>query len=212
MVMIVMVMVFAVHHSVHLLGDMLYLLFGLLAGSSSHRAMVIVPRTNAHTRLCPLPPLARYGRNDPPPSRKGRMGKHQERTVGDRFGHPSITGSAHRDGITTRIHPLGVLHLTGIMEQVAEIIETLARGANPNNRMARCLTRSGNHSDTRHDLTFVVDHLQEPELLDRPNHAREGLVRLRLTPIPVALCDQVTCVRIACDRMVITQRCHPSEV
>src|SRR5262249_50236741 len=36
--MVVIVMVFAVHHSMHLLVDMLYAVFGLLAESASHRA------------------------------------------------------------------------------------------------------------------------------------------------------------------------------
>src|SRR3954454_16802028 len=98
------------------------------------------------------------------------------------------------------------------MEEVAEIVETLARRANPNDRMARSLTRGGNHGDTRHDLALVVDHLQQAELLDCPHRARECLVRLRLPPIPIALSDQMTCVRKAYDALVITHRCHPSEV
>jgi hypothetical protein len=43
MVVIVMVMVFAVHHSIHLLVDIPYPVFGLLADSASHRATVFVP-------------------------------------------------------------------------------------------------------------------------------------------------------------------------
>ena len=58
---------------------------------------------------------------------------------GGGFGHELITRSPHCFGIAARIHPVRVLHLTGIMEQVAEIVETLARGADTDDRMARRL-------------------------------------------------------------------------
>src|SRR5262245_27940704 len=105
--------------------------------------------------LCPLPPIARWRHHYPSPSAQGRMGKHRQRITGGGFGHELLTRALHGFAIAARIHPVRALHFTDIMEQVAEIVETLARGADTHDRMARRLTRAGYHADTWHNLALA---------------------------------------------------------
>ena len=140
------------------------------------------------------------------------MGKHDQRMRGGGFGHELITRSPHCFGIAARIHPVRVLHLTGIMEQVAEIVETLARGADTDDRMARRLTRAGYHADTWHDLALAVDHLKQVELLNGSKCACHCRIHVSLTAIPVARSNHVSCVRKACDALTSTHCCHTIKV
>src|ERR1700737_3764958 len=108
-----------------------------------------------------LPSECRSPRHNAPPGGKAVMAEDDDRPARCGLAEHATPRGARRGEVAANGHPIRVLDLARMVEEIAHIEKALPARADPGHTVTGRFARRGDHRHARRHFTLPVDHFEE---------------------------------------------------